>query len=342
MIQKVKSADLKVGMYVMLGASWLRHSFIKPNFLINSDKQIRKIIADGIKTVKVDTSKSKVVEERDMLKDLVGETKAAPEGYEQRSHFEPPEEFNPINQISEALHETIANTRIPPQTKAKAVYDHSIKMVQNVLEKPNRENILAGKKMIYDIVDHILADEETASHMALITSHDYYTYTHSVNVGMLSVLLAKRVFGTTASDHDMKELGSGFFLHDVGKCDMPMELINKPGRQEEHEWRMMRNHPSKGNQILTDTHTLSREVGIIVMQHHERHDGTGYPFGLKGNEIHMYARICSIADVFDALTSTRAYKRKLPTFEALKVMREEMLHHFSPDVFKEFVLIFMA
>ncbi len=350
MIKNVKTEDLKVGMYVMLGQSWLRHSFLKPSFKITSEKQIKKILHNRIKEVKVDTSKSEVIKGRDLFRDVLGprgedtgktRTDVTLPGSESKTEIPPPEagEFNPIDQISEELHQTIQNTRIPPQTKAKAIYNHSLKMMTNVLEEPNAENILSSKKMVYDIVDHILADDDTAEYMAQITSHDYYTYTHSVNVGMLSVLLSKSVF-MGSYDHDMRELGAGFFLHDLGKCDVPHELINKPGKLTDEEWDLMRNHPQRGNMILVDTDQLTKECGFIVMQHHEREDGSGYPFGLKKDEIHSYARICSIADVYDALTSTRAYKKKVKTFEALRIMKEEMIHSFNRAMFKEFVLIF--
>ncbi len=350
MIKKVKTEDLKVGMYVMLGQSWLRHSFMKPNFRITSEKQIKKIIHDGIKEVEVDTSKSEVIEERDLFRDVLGPrdedagqtpTETPLPGSQVGTEIPPPEagEFNPIDQISEELHQTIQNTSIPPQTKAKEVYNHSIKMMTNVLDNLRADNILSSKKMIYKIVDHILTDDDTAECMALITSHDYYTYTHSVNVGMLSVLLAKSLF-KGSYDHDMRELGAGFFLHDLGKCDIPHDLINKPGKLSDEEWELMRNHPQRGNKILVDTDQLTTECGLIVMQHHEREDGSGYPFGLSKDEIHPYARICSIADVYDALTSTRAYKHKVPPYEALRIMKEEMIHFFNREMFKEFVLIF--
>ncbi len=473
MIKKVKTEDLKVGMYVMLEQSWLRHSFMKPNFKITSEKQIKKILHDRIREVKVDTSKSEVIEERDLYRDVLGprgedaaqarteaaplegrvetkaaplegrvetkaappegqvetkaaplvgqvetkaaplegqvrqdagqvetkaaplegqvetkaaplegqvetkaaplegqvrqdagqvetkaaplvgqvetkaaplegrvETKAARPGVDFGPAIRPPEpkEFNPIDQISEELHRTIQNTSIPPKTKAREVYNHSLKMMTKVLENPRAGSIQSSKKMIYDIVDHILADDDIAECMALITSHDYYTYTHSVNVGMLSILLAKSLF-EGSYDHDMRELGAGFFLHDLGKCDIPHDLINKPGKLSDEEWDLMRHHPQRGNRILIDTDQLSKECGIIVMQHHEREDGSGYPFRLSKDEIHPYARICSIADVYDALTSTRAYKHKVPPYEALRIMKEEMIHFFNREMFKEFVLI---
>ncbi len=337
--RKIATKKLAVGMYVNLGKSWLHHSFLKPNFKITSESQIRKILKNGISEVTVDFSKSDLPAERDLARDVGITDKLAYIDDPQRG-MDPPEHFNPVDLVSEALRETIENTSLPPQTKAKAVYDHSVNMMNSILEEPNAENILSGKKMIAATVDFILADEETAGYMSKITSHDYYTYTHSVNVGMLSILLAKQVFKGTYGTHNMRELGAGFFLHDLGKCDVPNSLINKAAPLNEVEWETMRNHPARGNQLLMEANQLSIECGLIVMQHHEREDGSGYPFGKLGDEIHIYGRICTIADVYDALTSTRAYKKKMAPFEALKVMKEEMLHHFHPELFGEFVQLF--
>jgi len=414
MIKEVKTKDLKVGMYVKLGASWLTHSFIKPNFLITSEKQIKQIHKNGIHVVNVDTEKSHVREERDFLKD-VGyqdrlksggdqaavrrkgrdaeyqdrlksgdeQTTAHPKGgdAEYQDHLkngadvkkgadkdrgakdgaeegngqiqewgigrregdiETPEEeeFNPIELVTEEFRETIQNTKIPPKTKAKAVYNYSIRMMNTVLEEPTGENILHGKKLIAETVDFILDDDDTSHYLTKITSHDYYTYTHSVNVGMLAVLLAKSAFRGTLATHNMRELGAGFFLHDLGKCDVPLTLLNKPDILSPEEWKIMREHPLRGNRLLSANNALSKETGIVVMQHHEREDGSGYPYGLRGEEIHVYGRICAISDVYDALTSTRAYKKKLPSMQALKVMKDEMVNHFNHDLFNIFVSLF--
>lgn len=326
-------------MYVRLGKSWLQHSFLTPNFKIKSDKQIKRIISSGIREVTIDLGKSTVEEAHDLARDLGITDKLMDIGRPQ-GDIEAPDTFNPVTLIGDELRATIENTKIPPKTKAKAVYDHSVKMMDNILTDPSPENILAGKIMIHDTVDHILADDETAEFLSKITSHDYYTYTHSVNVGMLSILLAKKIFKGSYASHNMKELGAGFFLHDLGKCDVPITLLNKSSPLSENEWETMRKHPSRGNQLLSDADQLTMECGLIVMQHHEREDGTGYPFGKIGDEIHLYGRICTIADVYDALTSTRAYKKKLPPFEALKVMKDEMIQHFHPELFAEFVQIF--
>ncbi len=366
----IKTRDLKIGMYVNLGKSWLHHSFLRPTFIITSEKQIKKIIANGIHKVTVDLGKSKIEElsalSRDdrhidkLKKDASQGSQGVhrqpedkkdnlhPEDEKDNLHTEGKQnnigadevgeivEFDPMERIADEFHEIISNANIPPIEKAEAVYTHSIRMMDTMLAQPDAANIGQGKKIIYETVDHILADDETANHLSQITSHDYYTYTHSVNVGVYSILLAKALFKGT-SLHNMQELGAGFFLHDLGKCDVPSSLINKPARLNDEEWEIMRNHPSRGRRLLTEAEQLSKECGVIVMQHHEREDGTGYPFGLERDEIHVYGRICCIADVYDALTSTRAYKNKLSPFEAFRVMKKEMINYFNKDLFACFI-----
>ena len=314
MLRPVKAEDLKIGMYVMLDE---KQAHLLPQFeerfMISHEEQIVNIIDKGLTLLDVDTEKSEVEV--------------------------PLPDFDPLSMISDELQSTIEDKKTPPKEKAKAVYDHSIKMMKHILEAPTHDNILSGKQMVGDIVDLILTDDETADCLTQITSHDYYTYTHSVNVGMFGILLSKAAFSDHA-DHDMCELGAAFFLHDLGKCEVPAYIINKPGRLNEEEWVLMRMHPANGEKILKETGHLTSECNLIILQHHEREDSTGYPSGLSGTRIHVYAHICALADVYDALTSIRPYKKNLTTFQALKVMRDEMISHFNRDLFEKFVLLF--
>jgi HD-GYP domain-containing protein (c-di-GMP phosphodiesterase class II) len=138
----------------------------------------------------------------------------------------------------------------------------------------------------------------------------------------------------------MHELGGAFFPHDLGKVPLDATIIYNRGILTDDEMDQMRQHPEMGHQILIETNQLTNEYQKIALQHHERFNGTGYPQKLKGEEIHLYGRICSLADVFDALTSDRPCRQKLPTFRALKLMREEMIDHFQKELFEQFVLLF--
>jgi HD-GYP domain-containing protein (c-di-GMP phosphodiesterase class II) len=214
-------------------------------------------------------------------------------------------------------------------------------MIEKLMENPTTENIAEVKKGIADVVDLILADDKTNEHLLTITAHDYSTYVHSVNVGVLAISLSKTLF-QRSNAHNMHEMGAGFFLHDLGKVKINLNIINKPAVLTDEEMQEMRQHPRYGYEILTETHQITEECKNIVLQHHERDNGGGYPLGLKGDEIHLYGRICSLADVYDALNSKRPYRNGLRPFEALNVMKEEMLDHFHKEMFERFVLLFKS
>jgi len=322
MIKTFKTQEVKVGMYVVLPRSWFAHPFLKNEFLISSPGQIAKIIEAGIREVAIDTAKSRLSVEKPGEKIAVEAEQTPPQ---------------PI--IPPDLMEAIANKNMPPAKKAKAIHDHSIVMIQRLMENPSSESIKEAKKGIFAVVDAILADDKTNKELLMLSSHDYDTYIHSVNVGLLAISLSKTLFKKSDA-HDMHEVGAGFFLHDIGKVKVDINIIKKPAVLTDEEMMEIRRHPQYGYEILTDTHQLSDECKKIVMQHHERNNGSGYPAGLKGEEIHLYGRICSLADVYDALSSRRPYKQPLRPYEALNVMKEEMLEHFHQDLFKKFVLLF--
>jgi HD-GYP domain-containing protein (c-di-GMP phosphodiesterase class II) len=212
-------------------------------------------------------------------------------------------------------------------------------MMERLLEDPKAENIKEVKRGIAGIVDLIVSSDNMSHNLLNIAAHDFYTYTHSVNVGVLGVMLSKSMFGSS-NGHDLHELGAGYFLHDIGKVRVDTAIINKPGRLTEDEMRQMRIHPHQGCRILSEAGLLSKECRIAIMQHHERQDGKGYPRRMRGDDIHVYGRIGCIADVYDALTAERSYKPKLDAFAALQLMKTEMINHFQRDVFEKFVLLF--
>jgi HD-GYP domain-containing protein (c-di-GMP phosphodiesterase class II) len=319
MLEKIRTEKLRVGMYVILPLSWFIHPFLKNRFSITSEKQIRQMLDCGITEVTVDLSRSTVFEDNEPADRIEGERV-------------------PTSIVPDELREAINDNKLSLPEKAKAVYKHSIRMIKRLMEAPTAENIGEAKKGIYDVVDLILSDDAISCQLTRITSHDYYTYTHSVSVGVLAVSLSKEMFKRSSS-HDMHELGAGFFLHDLGKIFVDEAILNKPGKLTDVEMKQIRRHPALGYRILNKTNQLSNECATVVLQHHERDDGKGYPKGLRGSEIHEYGRICSLADVYDALTSERPYRKKLKPFDALKLMKEEMIHHFQRELFEQFVLM---
>jgi len=328
MRETIKTKELKIGMYVVLPGSWFKHPFLTNELLIKSQEQIDTIIEFGIDELAIDPEKGTPVTE----------TESISHGPEARE-VTPPKKWDPEKLVPPELREAIRDKTLPPQKKSKLVYRHSLQLMERLFEDPKTENIRAAKKGIAEIVDLVISDDATSDQLLKITSYDFYTYTHSVNVGVLSILLSKALFkGSDA--HDMHELGAGFFLHDIGKVRVDPAIINKPGKLTGEEMMKMRTHPYQGYKILSEADQLTEECKVIVMQHHEREDGTGYPRRLKGDEIHTYGRIGCIADVYDAITAERSYKLKIDTFHALKIMKEQLLNHFHPDIFERFVLLF--
>ena len=323
----INVGDLKLGMYVIIDLSWHEHPFIKNNFLITSKQDIEKIKALGLKKVRIDPARSQQV------------AKSVSTGEPLQYDLKEQKDAGEI--LSVDLIKTLHDDHLPPQDKAVMVQKHSFTMMKNLLDNPTAENIKEAKKGISQIVNLILKDDATLFYLLNITEHDYYTYTHSVDVGVLGVAMAKSLF-KDSSNHDIHALGAGFFLHDIGKVHIDQKIINKPGKLTNDEMNEMQKHPSSGYKLLLETNQLTDESKIIVLQHHERFDGAGYPKRLRGQDIHIYGRICAIADVFDALTTDRPYRQKMKPFDALKLMREQMIHHFQKDLFERFVLLFKA
>jgi HD-GYP domain-containing protein (c-di-GMP phosphodiesterase class II) len=313
-----------MGMYVLIPLQWYEHPFLKNKFLIDKESDIGKIKALGLKEIQIDPAQS-----------ITGGKQAVSETLRQRESCH---DKGQQKKITEEMMVTIQDKRLSPEIKAVKVQEHSFVMMRNLLENPSTNNIREAKRGISAIVGMILKEQDTLQQLIHITSHDYYTYTHSVEVGILSVAMAKSLFANS-KNHDLYSLGAGFFLHDLGKVNISKDIINKPGKLTDDEMREMRRHPFLGFKLLDETNQLTDESRIIVLQHHERADGKGYPKGLRGQDIHIYGRICAIADVYNALTTDRPYRKKMTPFEGLTIMREEMIHHFQKDLFEQFILL---
>ncbi len=185
------------------------------------------------------------------------------------------------------------------------------------------------------IVTEILRNRQALIHLTEIRAHDDYTFAHSVDVCSLAVLVAVHL---GYSENRLHELAVGALLHDVGKLRVDPELLNKPSRLTEDEMVIMRGHTFFGFDLLrSQKGKLSLTSMHIALQHHEKYDGTGYPRGLKEDEIHDFSRIVSIADVYDAVTSDRPYRQALLPHEAYELMHGAGTRHFDPEILPVFL-----
>jgi putative nucleotidyltransferase with HDIG domain len=170
-----------------------------------------------------------------------------------------------------------------------------------------------------------------------VRNHDDYTYAHSMRVATLLTLLGH---AAGFKNNDQLLLSSGGLLHDVGKMNIPHNILNKPGRLTEDEFEIMKSHVTETVDYLNKVENIPKAVFIIAEQHHEKLDGTGYPYGLKGKELNELARMAAIVDVFSALTDRRVYKEAMPAEKAMSIMTDEMCGgHLDPHYLKLFKTI---
>jgi len=159
--------------------------------------------------------------------------------------------------------------------------------------------------LVEEITESVARNPSALIDIARLKKKDEYTYMHSVAVCALMINLAR----TLEMDGDLvREIGLAGLLHDVGKMAVPDPVLNKPGKLTDDEYAVVREHPQRGYDLVVGSPGAPAIAAEVVLHHHERFDGTGYPHGLKGEEISLYARMGAICDVYDAITSNRPYK----------------------------------
>lgn len=194
----------------------------------------------------------------------------------------------------------------------------SVKSVYQDLEKNRRIDVNAVSKAVDNLLDEILDNRNIMINCFDIMTYDDYTFNHSVGVCILSVMTGI-VLGY--NHLQLKELGIGAILHDVGKIKIEKAILNKPGKLTEEEYEKIKCHAEHGFEILRRYHGISTLSAHIAFQHHERWNGEGYPRSLAGKQIHEYSRIVAVADVFDALTTERPYSKAVPVLEAMSYIK---------------------
>jgi len=163
----------------------------------------------------------------------------------------------------------------------------------------------------------------------LVRSEENYVFQHSTNVAIINGLLGKWMGLPPYVQQELILVG---LLHDIGKSQIPLEILNKPERLDSNEMEIMKEHAVKGFDLLKKTSGISSDVLLGVAQHHERIDGSGYPMGLKAGNIHLYARITAVADCYDAMTSDRVYYKRRTPFTVIEIIHSEMFSKLDPII----------
>jgi len=220
---------------------------------------------------------------------------------------------------------------------AREIYTNTHAYIGRVLEDVRLGEGLdteQARAAVGKMIDSIVTNPNALTWLSLLKSRDEYTSFHSLNVCILSLLFAQHLGLAPA---DLHELGLGALLHDIGKMQVPLEILNKPKPLDPPEMALMKLHPTYGYEVLRAKGGVSARALDIVYSHHERVDGKGYPRGLKGAAISRDATIVAIADVYDAITTNRVYHSGISPHEALRLMYEHERGGFREEMLEQFI-----
>ena len=318
MVRKISSHDLKPGMKVVdLDLPWLSNPFLyAEEGIIESQAKIDKIVAEGFLEVYIDTRYPKTHEE--------GDTSAEVEA-----------------SLPEKLHSQ--HDKLPPQVPveeelpvARLLYDDSVRFARKTIQNINNGEALPlqeAEKIVNDVLESITRNYNALLGLIKLRSRDEYTYTHSINVGVLAILLARQM---DITEDETRKIGLAGLFHDIGKSRIPDEVLNSPRRLTPDEFDIMKKHPELGL-TLVNLEKLSPEIVQGIVEHHEKYNGKGYPRGLKGEEIRFVGRLLTVVDVYDALTSKRVYKDPMLPHQALSLMYTMRDEEFDANILEQFI-----
>lgn len=203
----------------------------------------------------------------------------------------------------------------------------------NRLYHEERERSRQLEDALDELRESVLAGVQTLAFVA--ETKDAYTKGHLDRTHDYAIALAERIDPAMAADPILRY---GFLLHDIGKVGIPSHILSKAGPLTREEWELMRSHPLLGGHILTPMKFLASAIPIVEA-HHERWDGSGYPRGLRGEEIPLAARVFAIADTLDAMTSDRPYRHALSFEESVEEIGRHAGTQFDPEVVRAFVAL---
>lgn len=197
--------------------------------------------------------------------------------------------------------------------------------IQYLYNNPDASNFSdAANSIADDLMKSISNNDAIAVDVNMLKVNDEYSFKHSVDVAAIAMIIAKK-YGM--SDEQIHEIGIAGLLHDVGKCRIPNEVLNKPGKLTDQEFSLMKQHTLFGYAILKDKEDISEAIKMGVLQHHEKINGKGYPLGIPASDIHPFAKILSVSDIYDALVTERPYKKAFSQRDAV-----EMIMSMTPEL----------
>jgi len=321
MIKKINTNYLRKGMYIHdLNCSWLNHPFYGSSMNVKDDETVEKILKYGIREVYIDTDKGLDVIETSLKRELKKQT-----------HEE-------LAKISEKKLERSIKISVNEEiVKARKIKTETIKTIKNVMNDIKLGKPIERGRVEQDvdaITDSVFRNPDALMGLGRLRSVNEYTYCHSMSVCILMVSFTKHL---GFEENLMKEIGIGAILHDVGTSKIPSEILNKTGKLSDEEYEIIKKHVQYGREIMEQTTGISDISIVTAYEHHERMDGSGYPNGLKGDEISILGQAMGIVDVYDAITTKRSYRGRIHPTEALRMIYAWGGTRFSLSLIQEFI-----
>lgn len=318
---RLSVADLEVGMYVSnLDRPWLETPYLVQGFRLNTDSDISRL-REFCRYVYIDTYRS--VHNPAALKNSASARPRKPIGdlFEQRKLQ--------VYQDAESWSEEYPNAQ-----KAVHALSDGIEEIFDHVGRGGSLDMVKVKNCVDPMIDSVTRNPDACIWLARIKQEDHYTYQHSLGASIWAVALGRQL-GLPRSD--LRSLAIGGLLFDVGKLGVDKELLRANRPLTEPEIEQLRSHVQIGVQMLEGSGLMNRDVIDMVAYHHERYDGSGYPGGLAGDDIPVFARVAAIVDCYDAITSHRNYARAISPSQAIKMLHENKDIDFQAELVEEFI-----
>jgi putative nucleotidyltransferase with HDIG domain len=323
MLKRISVEQLVVGMYLKeFCGSWMEHPFWRSGFVITDSKDIAAVLSSSIKEVWIDSDKGLDVAS-DMSVVSLDTSDALVEAQ--------------LSEIMSVPRDTAPVSTARELQRAAKICAESKQAVISMFQEARMGKAIdvgGAQQMVEEITDSVARNPGALISLARLKTVDDYTYMHSVAVCAMMVALAKQL---GLDEKATREVGLAGLMHDLGKAAMPMDVLNKPGQLTEAEFDTIKTHPEEGYRMLLSGHNVDPIVLDVCLHHHEKTNGSGYPKGLKSDEISLFAKMGAVCDVYDAITSNRPYKDGWDPAESLRKMAEWSNGHFDTQVFQAFV-----
>ena len=320
MLKRIGVEHLRLGMFVHeLCGSWMEHPFWRSSINLDDQKTLRQILDSNVKEVWIDTSKGLDVE--------VGVSKEQTEVVDLRLAQAAARAAMPIQKVS--LEEEMG--------RAAKICANARGAVSSMFQEARMGKALDAEHalpVVEEIANSVARNPGALIGLARLKNKDDYTYMHSVAVCALMVSLSRHL---KLDEAQTRDAGMAGLLHDIGKMMIPSAILNKPGKLTDAEFTTVTSHPEEGHKLLLAGKGVSAAALDVCLHHHEKMAGNGYPHRLKGEQISLFARMGAVCDVYDAITSDRAYKQGWDASESIRKMAEWSGAHFDPAVFQAFV-----